>query len=113
MAVVLALVVAVVWNEHTSYVHWELAEQVRRAGLRDRFLGEMGGRAPSAIRRIRGSYGGTIAVLWAIFLVALVGLVGERIARREAVIDEKPWGVLVTGGFVLALTLIWLAVTFT
>jgi hypothetical protein len=113
-AVVLALLLGWAWNSRVSYVHWNLAEQVRDAARRDiSFLGEMGGRAPGAARRIRDSWAITIAVAWAVFVLALAGLSAERVAAREPVVGRRSWGFLATTGFMAALTLIWIGVNFT
>ena len=113
-AVVLAVLVGWGWNSRVSYVHWNLAEQVRDAARRDiSFLGEMGGRAPGAMRRIRDSWGITIAVAWAVFVLSAAGLSAERVAAREPVVGRRSWGLWATTGFMAALTLIWLGVNFT
>lgn len=113
-AMVLALLVGWGWNSRVSYVHWNLAVQVREASGRNTFfLGEMGGRAPGSIRRIERSWAVTIAVAWAVFLLALAGLSAERVAAREPVIGRRSWGLLATTGFMAALTLVWIGVSFT
>jgi hypothetical protein len=113
-AVVFAVVIGWGWNSRVSFVHWNLAVLVREAARRNTFfLGEMGGRAPGSIRRIERSWAVTIAVAWAVFLLALAGLTAERVAAREPAMGRRSWGLLATTGFMAALTLIWIGVNFT
>jgi hypothetical protein len=115
-AAALALAVAAgwAWNVRVSNVEWGLAEVVRRAARRDiSFMGEMGGRAPRVVTMVQHSWAVTIAVAWAIFVLAVAGLSAERVAAQEPVAGARSWGLLATIGFMTALTLVWLGVTFT
>ena len=113
-ALVMAMVAGWAWNVRVSNVEWSLAERVRSAARRDiSFLGEMGGRAPTAVKAIQHSWAETITAAWAMFVLALAGFSAERVFAREPIAGARSWGFLATVGFMTALTLIWGGVTFT
>jgi hypothetical protein len=54
----------------------------------------------------------TIAVAWAVFILAFAGFGAERAAAKEPVVGRRSWGLLATAGFMAALTLIWIGANF-
>jgi uncharacterized MAPEG superfamily protein len=113
VALLVALAVAWGWHSSASRVSWGMAERVRADARTDiAYLGEMGGRAPAALRSVRDAYALTIAIVLVLFVLAVAGH-RALAARWGTPSTGSGWGVAATTGFVIALTLTWLAVSFT
>lgn len=111
----MALLVGWTWHQaEAEFInHWSFAEEARRAARRDiSFLGEAGGRAPFAVRDFEHVYARTMVVVWALFLLVLAAYQSLRV-RYGWEGDRWSSGVIYSTGFVAALTIVWVAVTFT